>query len=99
VVIKKKQVCFSLFYFSFLILNVGDDEPIPKDDQNIGNAPDEEDETGNQSNNDEDADNQGFFLNKSTIFIACILISYSGRVLASCLLVFVLDDTLIYLPS
>jgi hypothetical protein len=81
-------VCFRLFYFSFII-NV-DDEIIAKDDQDTGNNPDEENKTGNQPNNNEDQNDQGFilFIYKSIIFIACILISHhfcSDKTLSSCL--------------
>jgi len=56
---KKKQVCSSLVCFSFLIINV-DDESIPNNDQNIDNVPADDTEIGNQLDNNEYQDNQGF---------------------------------------
>ncbi len=63
---KEKQVCFSLVQFSFLIINI-DDESILNNDEGIGNIPDEDNEPGNQPNNNEYADNQGFHMKYHTL--------------------------------
>jgi hypothetical protein len=71
VTLNKNQVCFSFIYFSFLIINV-DDENIDKSDrEDIDVIPDEQ----NRPNDNEDEDNEGFIPNKSIIFITCTLIS------------------------